>query len=168
MSEWKSGDMGLNLTWGYRGIFVANCRQHGGVDHWHNQSGLTDPAGDRRRPLVVLDPEDREQMDLVAKTLVEKMHRAGDVASAANGVHPATLVATFRQLANPTPRIEEPTGLGAVVEDEDGDNHVKVALGPHGWVLANAMTRIDSGYGGRSWRDLNAIRVLSPGVEVSQ
>lgn len=70
MSEWKPGDVGANVNFGYRGIFVESCPipEHGrkGGACWHNESGFSDPPDSPRRRLVVIDPEDREQVERLA------------------------------------------------------------------------------------------------------
>ena len=49
------------------------------------------------------------------------MHRAGDVASAANGVHPATVRDALAAYATPAPPpLDEPTEWGARVTDAEG------------------------------------------------
>jgi hypothetical protein len=66
------------------------------------------------RPRVLVDPEDREQVDALCKALVEKMYAVGDKRSAANGVHPATMAAALRSLLAP-PRPEEPPVWSVVI-----------------------------------------------------
>lgn len=69
-------------------------------------------------------------------------------------------VPTLGRLADafdPTPQIEEPTGLGAVVEDVDGVRWVRIDDPPSIW----AASRSDGDRG--MWSTINAVRVLSKG-----
>lgn len=112
---WKPGDVGVSVAHGYRDIFVEHCpteshNRYGGPC-WHNQSGLADPPSDNRRPLVVIDPEDREQ--------VERLEASVREANGWNMLHhdrrTNALQAALREFANPTP--EEPTDPKARVTD---------------------------------------------------
>lgn len=93
--EWESGEIGIHDTYGYRSIYVAHwCDAHGRAGCWHNESGLSDPSDSPRRPLVVIDPENREQVtrlaDLFERTLCARpvVDRMRD---------------SLRAFANPTP-----------------------------------------------------------------
>jgi hypothetical protein len=79
---------------------------------WFTESGrLSDPIVDRALPLVVIDPEDREQVD----RLVRSYHNQ-NLFSVVDDMQ-----AALREFADPKPpKPAEPTGLGAVVEDADG------------------------------------------------
>jgi len=155
--EWKPGDVGLSVEWGYRGIYVGSCdiAEHGrgGRACWHNESGFADPATDKRRTLVVIDPEDVVQVArfIDACAFPPQSWQARDVRAA------------LREFANPTPpKPEEPTGLGAVVEDTTGGL----------WVRLNheaATSDPWKPYGSRShrcaWEKVPAVRVLSEGFQ---
>lgn len=114
-------------------------------------------------PLAVIDPESSDDLDRLCKALVEKMHTAGDVASAANGVRPATVAAALREFANPKPpKPDEPQGLGAVVEDADGVlwiRHDSTPIETH-WINTD-----DCHERYRRWDGIDAVRVLSEGVQ---
>jgi hypothetical protein len=101
------------------------------------------------RPLAVIDPEDREQVERLTDLLWETC----DDATAQTDMQ-----AALREFANPTPQIEEPTGLGAVVEDEDGDHWIRGSHPTEPWFSPNGSQ--DNG----TWADINAVRVLSKGV----
>src|SRR5690348_17082834 len=97
--EWRPGDVAMveSDTQKWRVFRTV----HRGVEVWADANGPLMPDDEwvpnrTIRPLVVIDPEDREQVDTLCKALVEQMHRAGDVASAANGVHPATVAHALR------------------------------------------------------------------------
>lgn len=103
------------------------------------------------RPLVVIDPEDREQVERLMDGVTWLFTNADVEATQA----------ALREFANPKPpKPVEPTGLGAVVEDADGKR----------WVLsadadcANPWNEA-SGYDTREWSDIDAVRVLSEGVQ---
>ena len=69
------------------------------------------------RPLVVIDPEDREQVRRLLKLLVANKWVPG----ASHGLRDA-----LREFADPkVPKPDEPLGLGAVVRDRDGDVWVR-------------------------------------------
>lgn len=72
------------------------------------------------------------------------------------------LAAALREFANPTPpKPDEPTGLGAVVEDAEGRRWMRGSStrGLKVWVNDDAL---DSEW--RAYRDIAAVRVLSEGV----
>lgn len=99
---------------------------------------------------VVIHPDDREQVERLRTALV---HYYGST---------SILQAALRGFANPTPpKPDEPTGLGAVVEDAKGDQWVCL-----GNTFANGATRWQSQRRSifSSYRDINAVRVLSEGV----
>lgn len=129
------------------------------------------------RPLVVIDPEDREQVErlAIAYTVIASA-RSGDEYRAwenrskeARARIRTELAAALREFANPTPpKPDEPTGLGAVVEDERGRRFVRIdpedARFP--WVLArdpksNAFNWTD--FGGLDGAE--RITVVSEGVD---
>ena len=105
------------------------------------------------RPLVVIDPGDREQVERLADAFTAIEDPPVNTA----GQHRvASMQAALRSLIAP-PRPEEPTGLGAVVVDDEGHTHV-LSRSPaqHPWVGADGKWR--------EWRDIDAVRVLSEGV----
>lgn len=114
---------------------------------------------------VTINYEDREQVERLAKAFHESDHIAPwhDLHSETRAQIEAALAAALREFANPTPPIEEPAGLGAVVEDEKGDT----------WVLVD-VTGADvkptrqwrAWWGNRPWSEIAATRVLSEGVPV--
>lgn len=111
--------------------------------------------------LVVLDPESAED----AARLAEALYLAGMVGAGNTDGECRTGVAdrvqaALRELANPTPpKPDEPTGLGAVVEDKAG------CL----WIRSGA-SHADLNWrrcGEDAWHDysiINAVRVLAEGV----
>lgn len=105
----------------------------------------TATLGHDMRPLVVIDPEDGEQ--------VERLRLA--VQAESKGFFTAhVLAAALREFANPTPpKPDEPTGLGAVVEDGAGQTWMRDWKGY--WRAPDVTAR---------WAKVEAVRVLSEGV----
>ena len=106
------------------------------------------------RPLAVIDPEDREQVRAIA-----------DAAYPEGRANTNRLQAALREFANPTPpKPEEPTGLGAVVEDASGVRHVRTFAGSAPGVAWLGHIQGDGGERTRRWSDIDAVKVLSGGV----
>ena len=147
--EWKPGDAAVLAC----GEETCPMREHRGLlgksgrwyllelGEWWDEHG-SEPL----RPLVVIDPEDRERVLRLALAV---------------GRDEETVTKALRSLIEP-PKPEEPTGLGAVVEDADGLRWVHRGgdyFTP--WVLTNR-----SGIGGsKGWEEIAAVRVLSEGVQ---
>jgi hypothetical protein len=115
------------------------------------------------RPLVVIDPEDREQVERLEWLYVNS---AGDRPDSIAD----RMQAALREFTEPKPpKPEEPTGLGAVVECDPGPVYdrawaVRVWAGDD--FGGKAWDYYDSsGNGGRChYADLAVVRVLSEGV----
>lgn len=111
------------------------------------------------RPLVVIDPEDREQVSRLAAAWDSQTHAQLDEGA------PMTLSgwrmqAALRSQIEP-PKPDEPTGLGAVVEDSAGDQWVRIRItGPD----VKPADQWRTWWGHRDWDDISAVRVLSDGV----
>lgn len=112
------------------------------------------------RRLVVIDPGDREQVERLTKALVEAAHADGNFIVSDNGIHGDTTARALREFAQPTPpKPDEPLGLGAVVEDADGDF----------WVYAGLRDDDDKRWWRHAWNKrkydaINVVRVLSEGI----
>lgn len=156
MSDWKPGDVAMvgadELV-----VFFRNNRE-GDATWFINGYGYQYPASNvsvTARPLVVIDPEDREAARVLALGY--------NTAPGSSGTD--KMQAALREFANPKPpKPDEPMGLGAVVEDEDGKR----------WVRADEVTPDDfivwhctknSGLDWRDWSAIAAVRVLSKGVQ---
>lgn len=150
--DWKPGDVAL--VGNAPAMYVDNS----GDEYFISPIGTHWRSCSPERQLVVLDPEDREQM----VALAEAWDNVRDVEL---GKEPMPLrayrmQAALRSLITP-PRPPEPLGLGAVVEDEEGDF----------WVYAGTRALKDGEtrewvHGGRArwYADITAVRVLSEGV----
>jgi hypothetical protein len=115
------------------------------------------------RPLVVIDPEDREAVERLTNAL--KLYRLKNLECDADNQEVIDTQAALREYANPKPpKPDEPRGLGAVVEDEDGVKWVR----NHGSLAPWLRTIGDTERPWRYYADIAAVRVLSPGVEVDQ
>ena len=97
------------------------------------------------RPLVVIDPEDRDQVERLADLF---------------GVFPGVAARHLREFANPTlPKPAEPQGLGAVVEDAKSCLWVRSDLDEDfPWT---AVGQPDELHG---YREIAAVSILSEGV----
>lgn len=148
--EWEPGDVAMTAK-----HTVALCHNGGQMIDQGGAPWSNEKFPDNLRPLVVIDPEDREQVE--AFTHLFLAHYWGDE----HPTHTDAGQAALREFANPTPpRPDEPTGLGAVVEDAEGAKWVRGSSMPglKLWVNDEAL---DSEW--RSYRDITAVRVLSAG-----
>lgn len=106
------------------------------------------------RPLAVIDPEDAEQVERLADCW-------RSVGSAEVDDNPLSLIGlrlreALRQFADPKPpKPDEPTGLGAVVRDADGDLWVRRS-DVHFICPKNPNEAL-------TWAEVEAVEVLSEG-----
>lgn len=121
------------------------------VDH---KKGRLYPEGmvPEIRPLLVIDPEDREQVERLAMAhggVSGDAPLTGDLWS----IPGLRMQAALRSMLTP-PGPEEPQGLGAVVEDVEGTQFVRMHDG--WWHGGHPVSR--------NWAAINVVRVLSTGV----
>lgn len=162
--EWKPGD--VILVNGERGLVqrLSSGSLYVELAEYGKNSGRNlDTIVDRDiRPLVVLDPEDREQVERLVTLWSEAFDDVPPVP-----VEVDFMQAALREFVDPKPpRPEEPTGLGAVVEDEAGEKHVRAGI-THGGTMHDCWRQVtgrDIGYWQR-WDRLNVVRVLHEGVQ---
>jgi hypothetical protein len=113
------------------------------------------------RPLVVIDPEDLAQVDGLVRGYIAAREESFKKTESSGPVF--WMQAALREYANPTlPKPDEPQGLGAVVEDADGDRWVRSRdqhKGLIGVIWENSRTLAHRSYAG-----IDAVRVLSEGV----
>lgn len=104
-------------------------------------------------PVVVIDPEDRGQVEALSKALYHELLGTDSLGTDTL----RAMRAALRSLIGP-PKPDEPTGLGAVVEDASGHRWVR---GPGDgayawrWVRDGLSTR---------FADIDVVKVLSEGV----
>jgi hypothetical protein len=156
--QWKPGDVATSDHAGIS-VVVPKCDKHfAGGPHWHHMSGGWDYLDDvlsrgKFRPLVVIDPENREAVERFAAAYRDVSGEA-DLTDEPWSIPGLRMQAALRSLIAP-PKPEEPTGLGAVVEDARGQV----------WVRTNLLVPwVSSGETRVSWDALSAVKVLSPGV----
>lgn len=163
-AQWKPGDVAMvQMESGTYRAIVTKRRQASGepLQFLYETNGfdLVDhhAPGTTARPLVVIDPEDREQVERLLASL-----QSMSFAVWACGAF-TCMQAALREFANPTPpRPDEPRGLGAVVEDEAGDAWVLDRDDNLGYLdvrWLNVRTRAH-----RRYAEIDAVEVLSEGV----
>lgn len=151
--EWEPGDVAMVTIFG---IEHPALRQY---DGWTTECGHTNKEprlGDVTaiRPLAVIDPEDREQ--------VERLTR--DYMNLSSGDDTGDMRVALRSLITPL-EPEEPTGLGAVAIDHRDMKFVRCA---DGWVFAGDGQHQPGEYRNPlTWGDLSivSVRVLSEGIQ---
>lgn len=149
--EWKPGDVAM-VKCADLSERVAIRRAGGSILEapWVTKDGdWGDAVAYDPRPLVVIDPEDAEQVERLLGLW-------------ANQETPAcgrrSLVDALREFANPTPpKPDEPTGLGAVVESDNGTRYIRQH---DGWWRGEEPCALN-------WTAVHAVRVLSNGVEAT-
>lgn len=160
-AQWKPGDVAMvgikvGLRVEYSPFACPKTHAYDG-DHWHRANDwIIDDAKSRVRPLVVIDPEDYEQ--------VERLFRA--YATTAAAIRTDAMQAALREFADPKPKIEEPTGSRAIIRDRNGDEWIQVR--PHIWrsITSPGRYKVE-----KHWDDSDAplresvVQVLSEGSE---
>lgn len=108
------------------------------------------------RPLVVIDPEDREQVERLHQSIL-RVYGQQKVTDAADNT--MLMQAALREFDNPTPpKPEEPMGLGAVVATGADGDFIRVSCESY-----NPWLNVQTGVV-HSWLRVAAVRVLSEGV----
>lgn len=147
MSEnWKPGDVAVVTT--TDGQEVRAVRASDGM-RWVLEPTLFPPrrVADARR-LVVIDPDNAHEVGALADLFFQGKNYSLDAQMAA-----------LREFANPVVKPEEPTGLGAVVEDAEGRRWTRAIVTPDD---VEPWYREDILWGG--WSEIAVTRILSPGV----
>lgn len=146
--DWKPGDVA-----NYDNVRVFRVDDGSGCSRWIDEEGdeRQGPALRDARPLVVIDPEDREQVERL--TRIYYHDGGGPLDELASRMQ-----AALRGFVNPKPqKPEEPQGLGAVVEDGAGSRFVRSDVETcNPWRGPNGLPW--------EWSDIDAVRVLSEGV----
>lgn len=142
--NWKPGDVAMSK---YGIVFLT---ESGWIFDDHD--GPAAVSLQNLRPLVVIDPEDREQIERLAEVFCK---------SPSSGWVEAMQVA-LREYAEPRlPKPSEPIGLGAVVEDSRGILWIRTAppaAGDPTW-CSPSPSRTWS-----RWDYMNVVKVHSEGV----
>ena len=164
--DWKPGDV-VTLSGGsleYEGhAALVFCTEQGWVDAEGDGRALTAEAMTRAaRPLVVIDPEKREEVERLADLIAKSGAHRGRLAKSAET---GALADALREFANPTPpKPPEPTGLGAVVEDAEGLRWLRVFVDVDDLPTWAEVGNVSNFPAWRRYADLNVVRVLSEGV----
>lgn len=148
--EWKPGDVAWARYTDSSGGEIALRTQTGWMGTRGGMPEGTMEAYDLR-PLVVIDPEDREQVERLYASWLDNL------AAPEREAQVNAMQAALRSLFDP-PKPDEPKGLGAVVEDETGIRWVRAAQAGDPWRPTS---------GPANWREyglIKAVRVLSEGV----
>lgn len=157
-TQWKPGDVALSDFCGEQDVRVV--RYHSGWarltdtdDYIPDEPILGTHRVENPRPLVVIDPEDSEQ--------VERLWSAWRDLAPDHRLAQDNLQAALRVFANPKPpKPDEPLGLGAVVEDDRGRKWS--LLPPH--VKYQRWACWDEPINDRDYDSINVVRVLFRGV----
>lgn len=165
MSKWKPGDVALvngqvALVWddeiypSTRLSFVYTDSDGDSCSVWTDEPGA--------RPLAVIDPESREQVERLVQSRLDRIWSGVTVRDSTVDEWQTAL----REFANPTPpKPPEPTGLGAVVEDTSGKEWLRISpsIGnPAPWA---PVGNVGSPSKWRNWRDLDVTTKGVPDVE---
>lgn len=166
--EWKPGDVVMidadySRFDGQLGVVVE---EEGGT--WAVIVPTHDPepmafGAKTLRPLVVIDPENPEDVERLADAW-DDAHYSGPLPDAGMPLRDLRMQAALREFATPTPpRPEEPTGLGAVVEDAEGERWVRVTVENKTWPGECWQDRYGDKVRWTKYVDIDAVRVLSEG-----
>jgi hypothetical protein len=123
-----------------------------------------DSAREHGKPVVVIDPEDPEAVDRLVGVLSKTYAKAGlqflSMGQMFHEERSGTFADALREFANPkSPKPEEPTGLGAVVEDARGGRFIRDGFSncDPNWRRASFSEWV-------WYSDIDAVKVLSEGV----
>ena len=155
--EWKPGDVVTGLL---DGIEIVGIVRGGGTHMFYADSVTTDQVALKHvrclRPLVVIDPEDREQVERLALAYVRVFTLGDPIEHSTVRICANQMQQALREFADPKPpKPEEPLGLGAVVETPCGKRYVRQV---DGWWRGES-------HGSLNWAALDVFRVLSEGVQ---
>lgn len=149
--DYQPGDVAMvTRADGVEQLAIAGRSQLDDTTVWVTASGARIYADTTHaRRVVVIDPEGN--IDAFADLIAERLSPDG------GGVQ-AALRAALRERVNPKLKPIEPTGLGAVAEDTDGKQWVRLHDGTWQTGISSMVTIT------REWAKVDAVRVLSEGV----
>lgn len=155
--EWKPGDVamvsnGEDVAW--RGIVRPRRAANDALEFAYVTGGF-DMVGElaegyAARPLLVIDPEDREQVERLAKAVWDRPPNEDGADAFQNALRSL--------LSPPTP--EEPTRDGALIACELSGRPGRAVLLAGSWTFYGQHLRDHSAH----WGDFDAVEVLSEGV----
>lgn len=152
--EFKPGDVALvENEYGIWNWAILQVRPRG--NRWVYGVAWSDaPIGARVLPVVAIDPRNVSVVEQLRATLAAQPMTQNVSFDAVQGA--------LIQFADPKPRIEEPTGLGAVVEDAEGKRWIRTTTKTD----RAAWDEVTDGPVGLNvwWVDVFAVRVLHEGV----
>ena len=150
--DWKPGDVAVITSGGNKGrvgLISATVGEETylpvALPDGEEEGGVAVLAYGQRsvRPLVAIDPDDQQDRARFHQMAINYIR--GDW----------TAQESMRGLSTP-PKPDEPTGLGAVVEDADGGVWIRAARIAHAWHHPMGKWA--------EYRDIPAVRVHSEGV----
>ena len=143
------------------GIPLGARTEDGPVWMLHHGGHVTDDNAETVRPLVVIDPEDREQVKRFAAAYVQTFAAGSHLDPIAVTKCADQMQAALREFAQPVPvKPDEPTGLGAVVELVDGRCAVRTFQPVQPWShFMGGLPFLDC------WSELDVVKILSEGVQ---
>ena len=158
--DWKPGDVAMVTTRYPKSSPRVMVRRE---TAWATEFGQAlDADVIEARPLVVIDPDDPDQVARLSQAWDAAEH-SGPLPERRMTLRQLRLRAALRSMIEPPapPKPDEPTGLGAVVEDSAGNQWIRCGNGPAAWMLAGASpsNRDTCAYDG-----IGTVRVLSEGV----
>ena len=159
--EWKPGDMARTVAGGT----IARTANHRWILLDDGRPIDLDDDSRIDRPLVVIDVEDREQVERVATAICDA-YRADDRDTEPDYDFRVTQAA-LRSLVAP-PRPDEPTGLGAVVECSNGRRFVRTIGKDSRFPWVDVDDPATNAYNWTTHRGLDnctPVRVLSEGIK---
>ncbi len=141
---------------------MTNYCMTGGDGQVHESDHFAGLHGDGRvcHSVVLIDPESDGESEAIVTAFVAVGVWEIIPAAVENSHHyrRVQVQAALRSLVTP-PKPDEPQGLGAVVEDADGELWVLAPGARHyGWVCKNLAVS------SRHYADISAVRILSAGV----
>lgn len=165
MTAWKPGDVGaIDLGGcGWRRAMVQDFSPL----MWSDEEGAGWSVSETdARALVVIDPEDRSQVDKLMAWY--RLNFGGYESVNAKSVEASidAMQAALRSLV-PQPKPDEPAGLGAVVVDQNDITYVLAGrLSSEGFELPDKWRAIDGPIVGdwKNWHQIDVKQVLSEGV----